>query len=75
VVGVSVTFVGVAVTRSGGAVTLIGGPVTLIGGTVRGDSPGRGLFTRGAGLVTGRFGRLSRASRLVAELCLPVAFV
>jgi hypothetical protein len=33
------------------------------------------LFTRGAGLVTGRFGRLSRASRLVAELRLPVALV
>lgn len=74
-VGNSVAFIGVAVPLSGHPVAMVRSPVTLIGGLVDRVSPGRGSFTRDPGLVAGRCGPLSHASRLVAKLRLPIALV
>src|SRR5512139_278709 len=57
-VGRSVAVIGVAVPLSGHAVAMVRSTVTLIGGLVDRVSPGRGLFTRGPGLVAGRRGPL-----------------
>lgn len=72
-VGLPVTSIGVSVTLSGHAVTVVRSPVPLIGGMVDGIPPGLGSFPCGQGLAPDRGGTVSRASRLVAKLRLPIA--
>jgi hypothetical protein len=80
-VGVAVPAVGLAVASVCGSITLRGVPVTVVRGLFAfvgrlvGGFRVRDTFPSGLGLVAGRRGTLSRASRLVAQIGRQVTLV
>ena len=71
----AVAFFGVSVPLIGSTVPLISSLVPRVSGPVFVISPGRGSFTCRPGPLAGRFCRLSRPTRLVAGLRLPIALL